>query len=424
MSATSLRALLGGRLKQAKSKGHETRGKVAKKLNRKLWGGFSRYAFRELEELKNCTSAQPMERSKAAWYLARWYAFKHDYAQALDCVVFSRVINPSSIPKKDQRLLEIDCLLRIGDVQEARAIIDQELNLRGRDPDFYLAYANTYLGKDGASEGAESDAMRLAWINRIYEERGLLLLAMPDPSRPLAIDNLSARDESIIIKEGAKVSVIIPAYNAQNSLPFALRGLVAQTWHNLEIIVVDDCSLDETFAVAESFAAQDPRVIALRQQINQGAYVARNRGLEIATGQLITTHDANDWSHPQKIEKQVFHLSENRALKFNYSLWARASYNLRFSVLAFRSSQLMVHGSMVSTLFRSEVFDHGAWDTVRFGADREFIDRVRHNFSQPRLNEAVSSIPLSFSLDEAGSLTRNRANARSDGKARSSSRVS
>ena len=67
----------------------------------------------------------------------------------------------------------------------------------------------------------------------------------------------------------------------------------------------------------------------------------------------------------------------------------------------------MVHPSMVSTLFRSEVFDHGAWDTVRFGADREFIDRVRHNFSQPRLNEAVSSIPLSFSLDEAGSLTRN-----------------
>ena len=95
MSATSLRALLGGRLKQAKSKGHETRGKVAKKLNRKLWGGFSRYALRELEELKNCTSAQPMERSKAAWYLARWYAFKHDYAQALDYVVFSRVINPS-----------------------------------------------------------------------------------------------------------------------------------------------------------------------------------------------------------------------------------------------------------------------------------------------------------------------------------------
>ena len=62
------------------------------------------------------------------------------------------------------------------------------------------------------------------------------------------------------------MSIIVPAYNAQNSLHFALRGLVAQTWHNLEIIVVDDCSLDETFAVAENFAVRDPRVIALRQQ--------------------------------------------------------------------------------------------------------------------------------------------------------------
>ena len=423
MSATSLRVLLGWGLKQGKSKANETRGKVAKKLSRRLWGGFSRYALRELEELKDCISAEPIERSKAAWYLARWYAFKRNYPRALDYVVFSRVINPSATPKKDQKLLEIDCLLRIGDVQEARKILDQELKVRGHDPDFYLAYANSYLSKDGSSEGPESDAARLAWINRIYEEQGLLSLAMADPSRPLAIDNLSTTFGSIKIQDGPKVSIIIPAYNAENSIPFALRGLIAQTWHNLEIIVVDDCSLDETFAVAESFAVRDARVIALRQKKNQGAYVARNRGLEIATGRLITTHDANDWSHPQKIEQQVSHFSENSALKFNYSLWTRASYNLRFSVLAFRSSQLMVHPSMVSTLFRSEVFDHGAWDTVRFGADREFIDRVRHNFSQPRLSEAVSSIPLSFSLDEAEFSDEEQANAFCDRKARSSSRV-
>ena len=321
---------------------------------------------------------------------------------------FAELVNPSAPPKKDQTLLEIDCLLRIGHVQEARKIIDRELNIRGYEPDFYLAQANSYLREDGALQGPKTDVARLAWINRIYEAQGLLSLAKLDPLRPLSIDNLAVGARSNKIDDRIKVSVIVPAYNAQNSLPFALRGLVAQTWHNLEIIVVDDCSLDETFAVAENFAVQDPRVIALRQQKNQGAYVARNRGLEIATGQLITTHDANDWSHPQKIEKQVFHFSENPTLKFNHSCWTRASYNLRFSVLAFRSSQLMVHPSMVSTLFRSEVFEHGAWDTVRFGADREFIDRVRHNFSQPRRNEAVSSIPLSFSLDEAGSLTRNK----------------
>ena len=405
MSETSLRVLLGWRPKQ---KANETRGKVAKKLSRKLWGGFSRYALLELEELRNCTSAEPIERSKAGWYLARWCAFKHDYPQALDHLMFCRLVNPSAPPRKDQTLLEIDCLLRIGHVQEARTIIDQELNIRGYEPDFYLAQANSYLSEEGAVQRSKSDEARLAWINRIYAEQGLFSLAKLDPLRPLTIDNLATGASSNKIDDGIKVSVIVPAYNAQNSLHFALRGLVAQTWHNLEIIVVDDCSLDETFAVAENFAVRDSRVIALRQQKNQGAYVARNRGLEIATGQLITTHDANDWSHPQKIEKQVSHFSENPTLKFNHSFWTRAAYDLRFSVLAFRSSQLMVHPSMVSTLFRSEVFNHGAWDTVRFGADREFIDRVRHNLSQPRLNEAVSSIPLSFSLDESGSLTRDK----------------
>ena len=135
-------------------------------------------------------SALPTERSKAAWHLARWYAFEHDYTRALDCVVFARVIDPSVLPKKDQRLLEVDCLLRIGHIQEARKILDQELETRGYDADFYLAYANTYMSADGLSEGPESDAARLEWINRIYVERGLLPLAKADPLRPLGIDNL------------------------------------------------------------------------------------------------------------------------------------------------------------------------------------------------------------------------------------------
>ena len=138
-------------------------------------------------------SAPPTERSKAAWYLARWYAFEHDYTRALDCVVFARVINPSALPKKDQRLLEVDCLLRIGHIQEARKILDQELETKGYDADFYLAYANTYMSADGLSEGPESDAARLEWINRIYVERGLLPLAKADPLRPLAIDNLGTQ---------------------------------------------------------------------------------------------------------------------------------------------------------------------------------------------------------------------------------------
>ena len=301
-------------------------------------------------------SASPTERSKAAWYLARWYAFEHDYMRALDYVVFARLINSSVLPKKDQTLLEVDCLLHIGHIQEARKILNQELETRGYDADFYLAYANTYISPDGLSDGPESDAARLEWINRIYLERGLVPLALADTLRPLAIDNLGTSHEPPKINDRTKVSVIIPTYNACNSLPFALRGLLAQTWHNLEVIVVDDCSSDDTFAVAETYACQDPRVIAIRQIENQGAYSARNRGLEIATGQIITTHDADDWSHPEKIEKQVSNFFDSPSLISNYSFWARVEHNLRFSTVAFRNSQLMVHPSMVSAAISERGF--------------------------------------------------------------------
>src|SRR4029077_1798030 len=84
---------------------------IAKRLNDKLWGGFSQYAVRDLDELKRCVSATLSDRSEAAWYLARWHAFEQDYARALDCVVFARVVDPSAPFKKDHRLLEVDCLL-------------------------------------------------------------------------------------------------------------------------------------------------------------------------------------------------------------------------------------------------------------------------------------------------------------------------
>ena len=355
---------------------------IAKRLSDKLWGGFSQYAVRDLDELKRCVSATPSDRSEAAWYLARWHAFEQNYARALDCVVFARVVDPSAPSKKDHRLLEVDCLLHLGHVEEARDILNQELEKRGYDADCYLAYANTYLSPDGLSEGSESDAARLEWINRIYTERGLLSLAKAEPLAPLAIDNLSTLHKPPQIEDLPKVSIIVPTYNAQHSLPSSLRALISQTWQNLEIIVVDDCSSDDTFTVAESYAIQDPRVIAIRQTENLGTYVARNRGLKIATGQLITTHDADDWSHPEKIATQIANLHDNRGFVANFSFWTRVTHNLRFAAVASRTSQLIIHPSMVSALFRRKVFDQcGQWDPVRIGADKEFLDRVRHNFT-------------------------------------------
>lgn len=100
------------------------------------------------------------------------------------------------------------------------------------------------------------------------------------------------------------VSVIVPAYNAATHLRETLESALAQTYSDIEVIVVDDGSTDETLEVAGAIAATDPRVRVLRQA-NKGPGAARNLGIEQARGTLIAPLDADDLWHPTKIAKQV-----------------------------------------------------------------------------------------------------------------------
>ena len=100
------------------------------------------------------------------------------------------------------------------------------------------------------------------------------------------------------------VSVVIPAYNAQVYIERTISSVLAQTYQNLEIIVVDDGSSDRTAEIVKSIAQKDERVI-LVQQSNSGVAAARNLGIEKSSGQFIAPIDADDIWYPQNIEKQV-----------------------------------------------------------------------------------------------------------------------
>ena len=100
------------------------------------------------------------------------------------------------------------------------------------------------------------------------------------------------------------VSVIIPAFNAEETIKQTLRSAQMQTYRNLELIVVDDGSRDFTPNIVSKFASEDPR-IRLIQQGNSGVAAARNAGLAASNGSLIAPLDADDLWHPLKIELQV-----------------------------------------------------------------------------------------------------------------------
>ena len=130
--------------------------------------------------------------------------------------------------------------------------------------------------------------------------RGLAPIQKRDPARGLALDNLMAPIQSRSTdRRPGKISIIMPAYNASSTLALAIESILGQTWDDIELIVVDDCSTDDTFEIAQRYAAQDPRVTAVRQPRNMGAYAARNAGVRLSTGDFITVHDCDDWSHPK-----------------------------------------------------------------------------------------------------------------------------
>ncbi len=115
-----------------------------------------------------------------------------------------------------------------------------------------------------------------------------------------------------------KVSILIPAYNAAQFLAQTLESALGQDWPNLEVIVVDDGSKDNTLAVAQAYASEQVRVAT---QPNRGASAARNHAYALATGTYIQYLDADDLLHPQKISTQMAALRGQPARVLSSSAW-------------------------------------------------------------------------------------------------------
>lgn len=108
------------------------------------------------------------------------------------------------------------------------------------------------------------------------------------------------------LEGGVEVSVVVPAYNAARYLSQTIDSMLAQEGVSLELIIVDDCSTDDTAAVVACAAARDPRVRYLRMPANSGGPAGpRNLGIQAAKGQWVALCDADDLWHPQKLRVQM-----------------------------------------------------------------------------------------------------------------------
>ena len=109
------------------------------------------------------------------------------------------------------------------------------------------------------------------------------------------------------------VSVIIPVYKAERFIKHTINSVINQTYKNIEIILVDDCSPDKSADIILEMAKIYSQIKYFKLDVNSGAAVARNKGIEVSEGQYIAFLDSDDsWKH-SKIEKEIELLREKMA---------------------------------------------------------------------------------------------------------------
>jgi hypothetical protein len=367
-----------------------------RRLESLAWGGIGAPAAAGLQALAEDAAAHPLLRAEAAIRLAPWLDFQGEAGRALKLLRgMEGWADPGGLA--DRRRLIPLAFLQMAAGRRATAAATLAA-LPEDDADAVLARANA----------AADDAARLATINRLYAAAGLAPLVPADPAAPLGLYNIAGAPVAPGLPDVGKVSVIIPAYKAEGFIAHAIRGLQQQTYRNLEILVVDDCSPDGTLDVVRRLAQEDARIIPLQAPKNGGAYPARNIGLQHATGDFLTTHDADDWSHPQKIEQQLAPLAADPARMASAVHWVRCRPDLRVTT-NWRLSADVLHWSYSSFLFRRAVLDRlGPWDAVRAGADTEYVWRFESVFGQDAFVRVHRDVPLAWALDDDSSLTRSK----------------
>jgi hypothetical protein len=284
------------------------------------------------------------------------------------------------------------------------------LAARGQEiPALNLVYANAQLG---------SEALWLYFVNKYlkyfesYPNQYQLDLRPAINGVPL-FWRLVVTHAPKAITNGPLVSVIVPVFNAQDTLRQAAESILQQSWQNLELLLVDDCSHDDSLAIAQELAMHDSRVRVFQLSENSGPYVAKNHTLAHAKGEFITVHDADDWAFPTRLEDQLQPLL-GRSLEDNQAPMVSMAQMLRCTGFGqftrFQPLNWVTNDGALRLCFPSPIFNShylrerlGGWHAVRVGADFEIVQRVRR-FEPHRL--VVLNMPCMLQLDVEASLTR------------------
>lgn len=393
--------LLAWRRKSRKNRAKGVKSTAVADLRNKLWQGFGQTTSAAITTYLAEGRYSRKDRAELAYELARWQAAQGNWEQSLDLLTQASELNGALANRPEPAALLIETQSRLGQLDAAQATLDRAKTILN-PTEYALAKSNLLLLQNGQS----ADVQRLALLNEVYANAGLQPVVLIDPNGPLDMDNLVGHDITPFYGD-EKVTVIIPVFEAAAHLDTALRGVCEQSYRNLEIIVIDDASGDNSWEIIQGYAAKDDRIIALQNAENSGAYKTRNRGLQQATGHYVTVHDSDDWSHPQMIQRQLEKLrfDQNKGV-FGTSI--RLTGDLFFALDLPGQKPKFTNRCYPALVAGRQIFlELGGWDEVRIAADDEMVRRIRSKYGSVCIGDCGFIAPMTMQRQHFSSLTQN-----------------
>lgn len=326
-------------------------------------------------------------------YLARLFrivavrpSLEHHHGLALKAMDHSVPVVPKISATLPLRKLYLELLYWANRFKDA----ENALSADGELTQLYHGYLEADLLNPFALDDGSTRGLWLAKSNEAFRAHGLAEIDVsPDVEVPfdgLITNGVPAErrlsdetmdrtlgDESSA-DEAPLVSIVLTTFNPQPAeLRTSVQSILNQTWRNIELLIVDDHSTEVPAELFEELQASDHRVKVLRMPQNGGTYLARNAGILEARGEYVTGQDTDDWSHPQRIERQLraFHRRQDLA---------------GVTVTANRTDERLVRTAVgflpqrrceVSLMFRHEdAVAMGGYLPMRKGADSEFRERL------------------------------------------------
>lgn len=290
----------------------------------------------------------------------------HDFA--FDTLKVATAQLPTVANTLKFRKLFFELLFQRSELTEAKKFLEANIDLR----EIYHGYLDADLHNPFRGDSTADFDTWIDRFNKPFVAAGLSPVRI-DSSASSPFDGLTT-DAAATQHDGPLVTVIVTTFNPDPvELRTSVNSILAQTWKNIEVLLIDDCSTPPASIVLDEISSSDDRIRLIRLPVNGGTYRARNIGIENAAGKYVTGQDTDDWSHPERISREVDYLESHPDVP-GITIAADRTDNDLIRVAVGQYPNRRCEVSLMTSVETAKAV--GGYLSVRKAADSEFRERI------------------------------------------------